>query len=1143
MRVAVLAAFLLTSCSSQPASPTESPPATSGVLISEVMTGVPGDNNHEFIELFNHGPELIDLEGWSIWYRLPTGDDDLLIYRFLSTALIPPWGHILLARQGEAIGATPDAVFAQSLNTSGGAIQLRASDGQVIDSLGWGNAPSKLTEAKPAPAPEDGYSLERAPGGPEGASQDTGDNAADFKLASSPNPQNAGSAPAQDGQRSLVLQLAAPETVAPGETFEMLIEIANHGDQAIQGVTLIFPIPAGLTIESTPEGASVEDSVMSWRGTQLEPGEAAKLTISLAAPWSYFTTVAQNYFVRGDDPEALAFGAPVWIETAGGAVPIDVARELIGSQVTVEGVASMYTGGFYAGSGNVKFYLQDDTGGVQVWVPGGAGQLAVEIGDKVRVSGLMDLYRGTRELVPATPDQVEILGPGSPPGATPVTIERALQDSRTLPGRLIEISGAAARIEEFSYSYEVDIADADGQLITLYLDKDTGMTAEPLDLGASYRVLGILEVPDARVLLYPRTQNDLIEAYPPVFRLEAEAPSAVQPSEIFMVTLTAYNHTPQAAHGAEVWVPLPIAGAELVEVLDDGVQAEDELRWALPELPANGGSASVRFSLRPIATEGLLEVKGFELRPAGDAGPAIGSPLRVFLGDSVPIWAVQGDGSGSPYKLEMLTTRGIVTGLFPGLGGFWIQNPSPDDDPLTSEGLFVEVEATPDSLAIGDLVTVAGRVREVSGQTQLELRSIDILSSGSRTPQPVALDPPQDEGASAIYFESLEGMLVEAPESAFVVGPSSSYGEYVLVPPEYAGQRVLRGDETGMLIMVDDGDSIVHDYRDTLGTAVSVGDLVSGVRGPLAYTYGAYKIEPLEAPRVNAAPVALPSLEALNPGEFSLMTWNVENLFDILDPHPTDPPRPRKAEYDLALDKVAATIQAAGYPTLIGLQEVENLGILEDLAAHPLLAGYAYQPILLEGTDSRGIDVGYLVRGDQAQILSVEQRNAPEGLTSRPPLLVHVKIEVDGGLLDLYVINNHFLSLAGGEAATEPRRTAQAAWNVTILEEILAEDPEAHLAVLGDLNSFYDSAPLDTLRAAGLRHVFERLPPEERYSYVFEGVSETLDHILVTPSLMELLGQVHVLHVNAEYALPSADDDSPLHKSDHDPVIAVFAIP
>jgi predicted extracellular nuclease len=275
--------------------------------------------------------------------------------------------------------------------------------------------------------------------------------------------------------------------------------------------------------------------------------------------------------------------------------------------------------------------------------------------------------------------------------------------------------------------------------------------------------------------------------------------------------------------------------------------------------------------------------------------------------------------------------------------------------------------------------------------------------------------------------------------------------------------------------------------------------------------------------------------------EFSLMTWNVENLFDILDPHPSSPDRPTIRQYKVSIAKVANTILAAGAPTVVGLQEVENIGVLEDIAEHEMLAGFDYQPYLVEGTDSRNIDNGYLVRLDLATVLEVEQHTAPEGLTSRPPLRILVEIQSISGPLQVHILNNHFTSMSGGENATEPRRTAQAAWNGTILRDLLLENPDAMVIVLGDLNSYYDSAPLETLREIGLRHVFEIDPQAGWYSYIFEGASQTLDHILVTETLYDLLEQVEALHVNADYALPESEDESPIRKSDHDPVIAIFS--
>ena len=94
--------------------------------------------------------------------------------------------------------------------------------------------------------------------------------------------------------------------------------------------------------------------------------------------------------------------------------------------------------------------------------------------------------------------------------------------------------------------------------------------------------------------------------------------------------------------------------------------------------------------------------------------------------------------------------------------------------------------------------------------------------------------------------------------------------------------------------------------------------------------------------------------------------------------------------------------------------------------------------------------------------------------------------------------------------------------------------------VLGDLNSFYKSPPLDALRAAGLRHVYELVEPDLPYTYIYQGESETLDHILVTPPLYDRLVRVAALHVNADYPPPDPGDASPQGASDHDPLVAVF---
>jgi predicted extracellular nuclease len=230
-----------------------------------------------------------------------------------------------------------------------------------------------------------------------------------------------------------------------------------------------------------------------------------------------------------------------------------------------------------------------------------------------------------------------------------------------------------------------------------------------------------------------------------------------------------------------------------------------------------------------------------------------------------------------------------------------------------------------------------------------------------------------------------------------------------------------------------------------------------------------------------------------------------------------------------------------GSPTIVGFQEVENISVLEDVSQHDFIEAFDYLPVLVEGMDSRGIDVGYLVRGDQVELLSVTQHPAPEGLTSRPPLLIEVSLKQDPQR-KIYVINNHFTSMAAGELATEPQRSGQASWNLEVIAAIIQEDPSAEVAVIGDLNSFYDSPPLDILRNGGLNHVYEFGVVEMPYTYIYQGESETLDHILLTPSLHSDITRVHILHTNADYPSFDPGDNSPLGLSDHDPVVVVFSL-
>ncbi len=137
---------------------------------------------------------------------------------------------------------------------------------------------------------------------------------------------------------------------------------------------------------------------------------------------------------------------------------------------------------------------------------------------------------------------------------------------------------------------------------------------------------------------------------------------------------------------------------------------------------------------------------------------------------------------------------------------------------------------------------------------------------------------------------------------------------------------------------------------------------------------------------------------------------------------------------------------------------------------------YHYSAYLMEGTDSRGIDVGYLVRPDRADVSQERQLPVPEGLLSRPPLQTHRPAQGyrRSGLRSLCstTISRPY---PAGSRFTRPRRVAQAELNAQAVRDLLTDDPSAPVAVLGDLNSFYDSPPLQALATAGLTDLFDGL--------------------------------------------------------------------
>jgi predicted extracellular nuclease len=144
------------------------------------------------------------------------------------------------------------------------------------------------------------------------------------------------------------------------------------------------------------------------------------------------------------------------------------------------------------------------------------------------------------------------------------------------------------------------------------------------------------------------------------------------------------------------------------------------------------------------------------------------------------------------------------------------------------------------------------------------------------------------------------------------------------------------------------------------------------------------------------------------------------------------------------------------------------------------------------------------------------------------------------------VIANHFNSKGGDQPlygrfqpparSSEAQRHQQAQVVHDFVQSILAADPSAAVVVLDDLNDFEFSETLTTLSAGVLRDLISTLPQSERYTYVFEGNSQAIDHILLSDYLKLRPFAYDVVHVNSEFATQVSDHEPQVVRLSFGPV-------
>jgi hypothetical protein len=194
--------------------------------------------------------------------------------------------------------------------------------------------------------------------------------------------------------------------------------------------------------------------------------------------------------------------------------------------------------------------------------------------------------------------------------------------------------------------------------------------------------------------------------------------------------------------------------------------------------------------------------------------------------------------------------------------------------------------------------------------------------------------------------------------------------------------------------------------------------------------------------------------------------YNLENLFDTLDTPgvndyeftPNGPNNWNSAKYQKKLSNMAEVIAQIGKemfptgPAILGVCEVENRLVLNDLIRTPRLKPSNYSIIHYDSPDRRGVDVAMLYRPEFFRVTATR----PVRLAMADDTAFRTRDQlVVSGLLDgepLHVIVNHWPSRSGGELRSAPKRAAAARLTKSIVDSIHRADPSARILIMGDLN-------------------------------------------------------------------------------------------
>lgn len=701
------------------------------------------------------------------------------------------------------------------------------------------------------------------------------------------------------------------------------------------------------------------------------------------------------------------------------------------------------------------------------------------------------------------------------------------------------------------------------------------------------------------------------------------SPSSVYEGTATLLTASVSPGTNPASTGITVTADLSTYGGSSSQTLyDDGTNGDAH---------AGDGIYSYNFTMPANAKLGAgtitVKVTDSQTRSASaNISLTVLAPVTL-----VPIHTIQGSTPGtSAYNGQTVMTSGIVTSIR--ANGFYLQSRDADidADPNTPEGIFIHTGtgAVPSQATVGTYLQVTGTVSLYPAASTIPGTELDsptaytVLASSQALPAAITLtttNPSPSGGFSQL--QRLQGMRVSVP-SLTVTGPTE--GVLTETAETYVSDGIFWGTVTGVARPVrepglevldpfttgqpntiprfDDNPELLR--LDSLSATPSPGALdltsgviLSGVTGVMdlsnppsdGSTYvPTLVIDATTRPTATANAVGQPVPVALA-NQITIGDQNFERLYNDKS-DTTGATVVTTAAYQLRLSKASLAIRnILRSPDILCMEEIENIDVLNDLVARissdANAAGQTdpgYTPYLVQGNDTSGINVAFLVKQSKITVTDVSQfgksttftqpsTGKAATLNDRPSLVLTAGIKRPG-MADypVTVIVNHLKSLnnvtdtTGTGQNTRAKREQQAEFLANLVQGYQAAGK--HVVVVGDMNAFeFNDGIVDTMdivrgivtstnqdvvpgpSIALVNPTLVDLGPtnlaNNMYNYSYVGNAQSIAHFFVTTDIASQM-TLAPAHYNADFPVVYRNDATrPEVGSDHDGQVGYLTVP